>query len=184
MLWNESNTFGLATPSCTRCQGNGTRVIRGGREIPCHCVFRAIFRGCYARFRECATVSQVGQVTLDFRPGHEGRRSYSRKREEFAADFCLISKRVLDESEHRLFRYHFLLGADWKLCCQRLGLDRGLFFHLIYRIQAKLGRAFAETMPYPLYPVQDYFDGTHMLEPDAVPRCRRAVMQRIPRAAA
>jgi hypothetical protein len=184
MLWNQSNTFGLATTSCARCQGNGIRVVRGGREIPCQCVFRAIFRGCYARFRECANASQVGQVTLDFRPGHEGRRSYSRKREEYVADFCLISKRVLDESEHRLFRYHFLLGADWKLCCRRLGMDRGLFFHLTYRIQAKLGRAFAETLPYPIYPVQDYFNETKMREPDAVPLRQPAEKQRTPRAAA
>ena len=91
---------------------------------------------------------------------------------------------MLDESEHRLFRYHFLLGADWKLCCRRLGLDRGLFFHLIYRIQAKLGRAFAETLPYPIYPVQDYFNGTQMREPDAVPLRQRAEKQRTPRAAA
>jgi hypothetical protein len=170
MLWNRSNTLGLAKASCVRCQGNGMRVIRGGREVPCQCVFRAIFRACYNRFRECAAGSHLGAVTLDFRPGREGRRSYSRKREEFVADFTIISRRVLNETEQRIFRYHFLLGADWKLCCGRLGMDRGLFFHAVYRIQQKLGKAFAETEPYPLYPVADYFAGNTV--PASVARVR------------
>ena len=103
MLWNRSNTLGLAKASCSHCHGNGIRVVRGGKEVPCQCVFRAVFRTCYNRFRECAAVSHVGAVTLDFRPGSEGRRSYSRKREEFLADFCIISRRTLDEFEQRIF---------------------------------------------------------------------------------
>lgn len=165
MLWNRSNTLGLAKASCTSCQGNGIRVVRGGREVPCQCVLRAVFRACYNRFRECATVSHVGAITLDFRPGREGRRSYSRKREEFQADFCIISRRVLDDFEQKIFRYHFLLGADWKLCCRQLKMDRGLFFHFVYRIQQKLGRAFAETSPYPLFPISDYFAGNTIPAP-------------------
>ena len=74
------------------------------------------------------------------------------------ADFCLISRRVLDDYEHRIFRYHFLLGADWRLCARMLKMDRGNFFHLVYRIQQKLGCAFAETSPYALFPVTEYFD--------------------------
>jgi len=98
-------------------------------------------------------------VTLEFCGGAEGHRTYSRKREEFMADFCLISQRVLDETEHRIFRFHFLLGADWKLCCRQLHIDRGSFFHHVYRIQQKLGRAFAEVEPYALFPLDDYFSG-------------------------
>jgi hypothetical protein len=66
---------------------------------------------------------------------------------------------MLDDEEHTLFRYHFLLGADWKLCCRRLKIDRGSFFHMVYRIEQKLGRIFAELKPYPLYPVNEYFGG-------------------------
>ncbi len=74
------------------------------------------------------------------------------------ADFCLVAKRSLDEADYRLFRYHFLLGADWKLCCRYLHLDRGLFFHQLYRIEQKLGRIFAELEPFSLYPLEDYFN--------------------------
>jgi hypothetical protein len=71
-----------------------------------------------------------------------------------------VAKRTLDEDEHRTFRFFFLLGADWKLCCQRLNIDRGNFFHQVYRVEEKLGRAFAETEPYALFPLADYFAGT------------------------
>jgi len=84
---------------------------------------------------------------------------YSRKREDFIADFCLVSRRALDDFEYRIFRFHFLLGADWKLCCRQLGVDRGTFFHTVYRIEHRLGRTFAELEPYSLYPVDEYFGG-------------------------
>jgi hypothetical protein len=76
------------------------------------------------------------------------------------ADFCLVSRRVLDDFDHKVFRYHYLLGADWKLCCRQLRIDRGTFFHTIYRIEQQLGRTFAELKPYPLYPLDEYFGGT------------------------
>ena len=44
------------------------------------------------------------------------------------------------QTEDKIFRYHFLLGADWKLCARKLGIDRGNFFHAVYRIEQKLGR--------------------------------------------
>jgi hypothetical protein len=61
--------------------------------------------------------------------------------------------------ENKVFRFHFLLGADWRLCCRQLKMDRGSFFHTIYRIEQKLGRIFAELEPYPLYPLSEYFAG-------------------------
>ncbi|MBV9302146.1 MAG: hypothetical protein JOY62_08510 [Acidobacteriaceae bacterium] len=75
------------------------------------------------------------------------------------ADFVLVSRRILDEYQYKLFRYHFLLGADWILCCRKLQIDRGTFFHEVYRIQQKLGRAFRELEPHGLFPVDEYFGG-------------------------
>ena len=85
--------------------------------------------------------------------------TWGRKDEEYIADFTLIARRHLTEEEHRLFRYHFLLGADWKLCSRKLGMERGNFFHAVYRIEQKLGRVFRELEPYALYPLDDYFHG-------------------------
>jgi hypothetical protein len=75
------------------------------------------------------------------------------------ADFCLVSDRALDEIEQKVFRYHFLLGADCRLCCRQLRMDRGTFYHFVYKIQETLGRTFAELEPYALFPLDEYFSG-------------------------
>src|SRR5580698_8439469 len=113
MLLNQSNAIGLAKVSCSLCHGIGVRMIRTDTEVPCNCIFRAIFRACLNRFRTCSIAADhIGSVSLEFSRGTEGPRTYSRKQEEYAADFCLVSRRTLDDVEHRLFRFHFLLGAD------------------------------------------------------------------------
>jgi hypothetical protein len=160
MQWNRSNAIGLALASCSQCDGEGMRVIRGSAERPCDCVFRAIFRACYDRFREYAAQgARAGTVSLEHSQGPIGYRMYSRKQEEYMADFCIVSRRALSEQDYKLFRYVFLLGADWRLCVGKLGTDRGNFFHDIYRMEERLGRYYAEMTPYPLYPLDEYFGG-------------------------
>jgi hypothetical protein len=161
MQWNRSTAIGLASGSCTLCHGDGMRPIHKTRETPCNCVFRSIFRACYNRFRECVALGdQTKAVSLDHGGGSRpGGHTYSRKREEFIADFSLVSRRVLEDSEYRIFRYFFLLGADWKLCCRQLKMARGTFFHDVYRVEQILGREFAELEPYALYPLNEYFGG-------------------------
>lgn len=95
-----------------------------------------------------------------FVAGKDNRISYGRKTEEYIADFCLVSKNALTSLEYDIFRFHYLLGADWKLCSWRLQLDRGTFFHLIYKIEQKLGRVFRELQPHSLFPLDEYFGGT------------------------
>ena len=114
----------------------------------------------------------MSRVILEFGHGRDNRMTYGRKNEEYMADFCLVSHRALEGLEYDIFRFHFLLGADWKLCCWRLKLDRGTFFHTVYRIEQKLGRAFRELEPYSLFPLDEYFGGTirNALPPDARPR--------------
>lgn len=161
--WNRSETIALAKESCTQCQGLGLREnsTRKGPEAPCNCVLRSVFRICYSRFRHCVTKEkEITQARLEIIGGSKRRTVWGRKDEEYIADFCLISKRILDESEYRIFRFHYLLGADWKLCCRQMKMDRGNFFHSLYRIQQKLGRVFRELQPYGLYPLDEYFAGS------------------------
>lgn len=161
MQWNRSSAIGLALASCTQCGGHGMRELQRGLEKPCHCVFRAVFRACYDRFREYSNASeQPGSVTLENNHGPYGYRLYSLKRQEFVADFCASARRALDETDHRIFRYVFLLGAGIELCCRHLGIDRGYLFHRIYEIEEALGRYLAEVQPYPLWPVDEYMGGT------------------------
>lgn len=158
MKWDRSFAIGIAKESCCACHGDGMRRVRGRKEVPCSCALRAIFRACWNRFRECAAVgAQIGTVSWEKRSGPQGRAFFSRQREEYMADFCLVSRRVLNDCDYRVFRYHYLLGGDWKLCCRQLKMERGNFFHAVYRIEQNLGRAFAELEPYALFPVREYF---------------------------
>ncbi len=142
------------------CRGLGLRNGRQENTQPCNCALRAIFRACYARFYDIAADEKyISRINVEPSAGREGIGGWGRKEEEFAADFCLVSRRALNDFEYRIFKYHFLLGGDWRICCQRLQTNRGNFFHAIYRIQQKLGRVFRELQPYPLYPVSDYFNG-------------------------
>lgn len=160
MDWNRSETIGLAKLSCTHCHGDGLRRGKCEHDDPCNCVLRAIFRACYTRFRYCATKEKsMSRVTLQLCNGKSSRITWARKEEDYLADFCLVSKRSLNAFEYDVFRFHFLLGANWKLCCRRLQIDRGTFFHAVYRVQQKLGRIFRELKPYSLYPLDEYFGG-------------------------
>lgn len=128
------------------------------RAAPCNCVLRSVFRACLNRYRVCVAKGEAtSTVTLEACRGRDSRRCYSRKREEYMADFFLVSRRFLRPDEWRVFLAHFVLGGDWKLCCRQFGMDRGSFFHMVYRIEQKLGRVFAELRPYALYPLEEYF---------------------------
>jgi hypothetical protein len=177
MEWNRSETIGLSKEKCTHCQGEGLRrTSREGPANPCNCVLRGIFRACYSRFRYCFTKEKhMSKVTLENCSGKDGRRVWTRKDEDYVADFCLVSKRALDEEEYRIFKFHFLLGADWRLCCRRMNIDRGSFFHSIYRIQQKLGRVFRELEPFALFPLDSYFGGT-IRKTLPVPNCNLFMM--------
>lgn len=161
MEWSHSETIALAKLKCVHCQGDGLRrTTRKGPPQPCHCVLRGIFRACFARFRHCVGKEKfMSKVTIENTDGPVSMRIWSRKDEDYIADFYLVSKRSLDPKEFQIFKFHFLLGADWKMCCRRLNMDRGLFFHAVYRIQQKLGRVYRELQPYALFPLDEYFGG-------------------------
>ncbi len=95
---------------------------------------------------------------MEIVPGTQSHYNWGRKNEEYVADFSLVTRRTLNDTEYRIFKYHFLLGADWRMCCAKLKMDRGGFFHTLYRIEEKLGRVYRELMPYGLYPLTAYFE--------------------------
>lgn len=149
----------MAQRSCTLCGGLGTRDLRETDPTPCGCVYRAAFRACFDRFRICTDRAwHISHASLEpMGSGRSSRAAWSRKDEEYIADFELVSRRYLDNWHYRVFRYFFILGADWKLCARRLGIDRGNFFHAVYRVEERLGKVFSELEPYALFPPRDYF---------------------------
>jgi len=165
MEWTRSETLALATPGCVRCHGIGILTSRHGGEHACKCVYRGIFRACYGRFIQCVQKEKhLSRASLEYSPRGGRRITWGRKDEEFVADFYLVTRRALSPREWRIFSYHFLLGADWRLCTMRLQMDRGLFFHHVYRLEARLGRVFRELEPYGLYPLDEYFQGSTLTE--------------------
>lgn len=160
MEWTRSETIGLAYVQCTTCHGLGLRAVKQGKDAPCNCVLRSIFRACFRRFRQSVEKEKhLSQCTIQFTRGRERSMTWGRKDEEYIADFLLMTRRLLSDAEYRIFKFHYLLGADWRMCCTKLKMDRGEFFHQIYRIEARLGRAFREQEPYGLFPLDEYFHG-------------------------
>ncbi|MGD0497555.1 MAG: hypothetical protein ABSC23_03865 [Bryobacteraceae bacterium] len=187
-FWGRALMIGLAKQSCHFCHGLGWRELKFGKDAPCNCVFRSVFRACFNRYRELRiTQAHAGHVHLTYSPkGRDTKRTYSRKREEYLADFELIAKRELDSQLWEVFGLHFLQGWDWKFCVRNLQMDRGSFFHAVYRIEQKLGRVYREVKPYCLYPLREYFEGI-VQSPEALYRIppntshmRRVVTEMLP----
>lgn len=163
MRWSRSTTLALAQQDCAVCFGLGLRPSENSlRSEPCYCVTREVFRVCLRRFREIAHSGSVSRATLGRNEGPRHVGSWGRKSEEFAADFVLLARRNLSGHRYEVFRLHFLLGFEWPACCARLKVDRGAFFHDVYRIAAALGRACAELEPYALFPVDEYFTSSRL----------------------
>jgi hypothetical protein len=60
------------------------------------------------------------------------------------------------------------------MCCKRLNIDKGTFFHTIYRIEETLGRVFRELRPFALFPLDEYFKGAKPEDISAI-RLQRVV---------
>ena len=168
MIFNHQNCLAIARTGCVECNGLGMRTVTTPQKeltsVPCCCALRSIFRSCYGRFRYCvAKQDRIGTVSIEtWGTGAGAHRSYGRRNEDYMADFYRVAKQSLAPSDHQIFTWHYLLGADWKLCCRRNGMSRGNFFHTVYRIEEALGRAFAALFPYSLYPVRDYFSDSSL----------------------
>ena len=102
--WTRSDTIALARHSCAQCHGLGLKYSTRGNSSPCNCTLRAVFRTCYARFRHCVTKEKyMSKASAELVPGRDGKLTWGRKDEEYIADFCLVSRKALDELEQKVF---------------------------------------------------------------------------------
>lgn len=151
----------VVNPHCTVCSASGWRE----KDQACLCIWRGIFDQCYERFCVCLIRSGYTIRVLRINGagfGPKNRVSNARyKTEEFLADFQLVGLRALPEPElQQIFVLHFLRGLPQSACCRQLGMDRGTFYRAVYKIKTRLGYAFANTKPFVLYPVDQYFGAT------------------------
>jgi hypothetical protein len=153
LAWPRGLVLPLARERCRHCAGFGF-ALSGD---PCGCVLRAITRrlvGLWRTFtgRPSLTPVRLGTAKQPFRNDFYGRPG-----QEFVADLESLARRVLTPHEVRLFRLYHLAEGEGRSICRRLRLNEGAFWHSIYRLEAKLGRAARELKPYALFPVYEYF---------------------------
>lgn len=133
----------IASVGCHRCLGLGE-----WRGQVCGCALRGMFREVWGRWLRAMASDREMSVCA------EKGWCYGRPVEEFLADVELTARRALRGLEWRIFDLHFVGGREWRDCCRRLGLDRGAFFHAVYRIMERLGRVWQSVR---IWPLRDYF---------------------------
>jgi hypothetical protein len=160
-----SHFYYLAVPSCHQCGGLGWLTGRNSRKSLCQCVTRAIFRSIWTRIQATEENVRVSTVNLQkvgqegtFPTPHTNYVVFGLLDVEYEADFESLARRSLRQGDFYVFKYRFLKKKDWKFCCKKLKMSRGDFFHAVYRIEHKLGLAALTLLPYPLFPIGDYFD--------------------------
>ena len=156
----------LADAGCRRCLGWGLRFVpRRGHPV-CDCVWRAIFRRALSSYwRLDTSLCPVKRVT-------KRGVAYSFPAQEYRADFELICRKLFAKNlmQWHVVRLHFLSQVPWKPCVAALEstlkrrVDRGEFFHEVYRVEARCGRALFQVRPYPLYPIDEYFNKRNEIE--------------------
>jgi hypothetical protein len=172
----------LVDNACHRCMGSGQILLRG-QIITCNCVYRRVFMMCLRKHKE---ISDTGSSVVIYQREHGPFCELVGQ--DYVADFELLAHH-LPKYGQDVFWFHFLLGYDWRNClqiilrwyaiCQRNGhylntpqypgfIDRGGFFHEVYRTQQFLGRLYMECG---LFPFKVYFHGGRIAQRDLERAC-------------
>lgn len=162
-MTREQSDLLMASETCGRCNGTGRNKKLGKDNVDavsCTCVFIGIFRECHRRFRQYNEKPKHLSITSFVRThGADASRSFGRKNEEFLADYICIAKRTLgpESFDYKIFKFRYLLGADASLIQRRMKITGEQYRNTDARIIEKLGRAFRDTKPYSLFPLDEYF---------------------------
>lgn len=82
---------------------------------------------------------------------------------EYSAELWLIAKRVLDAEERVIYCEFLLHRRPWFEVDKRTKLGRGQFFHAVYRVEQRLGKALLDS---PAFPPAAYFAGIVNRKPE------------------
>jgi hypothetical protein len=147
----------LAVSWCVAC--NGTGLVGHDPPQACECIYRVIFRSCYAQFRRCRQDARSTQpMPLERRSTPTGRRhtTWVRRNEDYCADFEMAARQALTPEMHRLFRLHYVLRCPAPLIAQQLHLHRVNVERLLLQVQGAVGNHIAHASPYSIYPPGEY----------------------------
>ena len=137
---------------CMCCKGTGIcqlkiRVIR-----ICNCVYRNIFN-IAINFLDNLNDKILGYSTFNV----DGFATICMSIPEYLliyqADVDLAAKEVLTKNEYIVFKKFLLDGLPWNKVNKLVNLDRGNFFHSVYRIKIKVAKRLIEKgiFPYSTY---------------------------------
>ena len=154
----------LADSHCHHCEGYGLLLVPRRHYPVCNCVYRAVFRRVLGKYR----ASDIGGRNVMVVSHHGITNSFPAQ--EYRADFELTCSRLLrkDPMQWYVWRLHVLDKVQWKPCIGMLEVilkkkvDRGTFFHAVYRVETTCGKELIQMLPYPLYPIDVYFSYTAM----------------------
>lgn len=163
-LSGEPSKIALAksSASCELCHGFGRSAKRG---VTCPCVYRGIFGECLERYHALAASDGRGRGC--FIEVVHGHLTTTMKSSEYMADFDLAARRALDQAERQVLRLFFVENKTWRACALRSQVDKGTFFHAVYRTAQRMGQELARSG---LWPLDEYF-GAHRVHVQ-LPKCR------------
>ena len=148
----------MAPSHCYRCAGLGMKSEQSEsvfhpRMRLCDCVYRAIFRHCFNRYRYLRDYDLFlgRRANLVIRPGLGP--SYEFKGIDFIADIESTAAKWLHDRELLVWRHHYLGNLIWRACLPLAHCNRGQFFSACYRLEQNLGKWWLESGMYP----RDYF---------------------------
>lgn len=124
--------------NCPRCVGFGSYSAKGHLK-PCSCSTLFIFR----------MVTTIYLLLRDYQGNCSHFGSYAAT--EFLADVSSVSRACATPA---IFHDHIVNGKPYAECCRRLSVNRGTFFHSLYRMEDELGQLYLKEG---LYPIYDYF---------------------------
>ena len=162
MQWNRSNAIGLALASCTQCGGarhaRNPPEVRKGRAIASFGQFLEPVTTVFASMPR--TARKPGRFRSSVPKGRSGIVCTSRKREEYMADFSIVTRRVLTESGVQALSIRLLSRGGLAAVQPLPGTGPRQFLPppLSDRGETR-PRYYAEMEPYPLYPLDEYFGG-------------------------
>lgn len=147
----------LAVGWCPACHGTGI----AGRTTPhvCECIYRAIFRRCYAQFRRCRQDARSTQpMPLERRSTPQGLRhtTWVRRNEDYCADFEFAARQALPPVMLRIFHMHYVLRRPAPVIAADLHLHRVNMKRLLLEVQGAVGNHIAHATPYSIYPPAEY----------------------------
>lgn len=161
--WPREIGLALADPRCGHCRGMEMVLLRHpdreARLKPCACAARRAFRDVMRRYQALAARSGMHSKAIFSEVGAGPRRAkaYTRPVEEYLADVEIVLRRVLSADELRLWRLRHAGGRTIGEAARAMGLIVPTAQWRIYHLEEKAGRAFVETRPHALWPVEQYF---------------------------